>query len=60
MALIQQKYDLQPIMWLTTRVVYLTTVVMTFICYQMYCASLTSVFTADTFKPTVASMKVNF
>ena len=59
MALIQQKYEMQPIMWLTTRLIYLTTVTMTFICFQMYSASLTSVFTAEIFVPSISSLQVH-
>ena len=56
MPLAQQKYDFSP--KVSTKLVYLFTVMMTYVCYQMYSASLTSVFTSDKFESPVNTLEV--
>ena len=57
MSLIQQQYGITP-MLVSIRILYWTTLGMTFICYQMYSASLTSVFTAEKFNPPINDLDV--
>ena len=56
-ALAQQKYDFNP--KLSAKLVYLFTVMLAYVCYQMYSASLTSVFTSDKFEAPVNTLEVS-